>query len=634
MVHEDKLSWVLSDFARTLVTDFPIQGILDHLVERIVAILSVTGAGVTLIAPGMAPQYVAASDEAALRFERLQTELGEGPCLTAYESGEAVVVSDLVTDRRYPKFGPAAVSAGMAAVFTFPLRHGDGRLGALDLYRDTPGALDPQDMSAAQTLADVTAAYLLNAQARDQARETSERFRHSALHDALTGLPNRVLLQQRLEHAAQRAQRSHTVAAVLFADLDRFKRVNDTYGHSVGDELLIAVAQRLSSLVRPGDTLARVSGDEFVFLCEDLAHVSDVQLLAARIEESFAAPFVLTAAELLVTASVGIAYSGPGETVSTDLVANADIAMYQAKHRGGAVHQVIDLRAAKAADDRNHLEQDLRSALTRAELDVAYQPIVRTADGLVTGVEALLRWNHPRQGLIPALTAIGIAEQNGLIAGIGAWVLERSCGDRVRWLTDHPDRPLEVSVNVSARQVMGVGFSTTVAEVLERTGMDPAALVLELTEGIFIEDSDRSMSVLADLKTLGVKLALDDFGTGYCSLGYLRRFPVDMVKIDADFVADIGRDPAASAIVAAVTNLAHALGLCVTVEGVETEQQHQEVMTMGCEAAQGFLYARPMTGLDISAQVAAWSSQQQVHERQFAQRAEGQGEQAPAQYGG
>ncbi|HEY0869652.1 MAG TPA: sensor domain-containing diguanylate cyclase, partial [Acidothermaceae bacterium] len=277
------MSAVLSDFARTLATDFPIQGILDHLVRRIVDVLPVTGAGVTVISAESGPHYIAASDDSALRFEQLQSDLGDGPCVWAYRSGEPVAVPDLAGDDRFAQFGPPAVATGLAAVFTFPLRHGKGRLGALDLYRDTVGALDRGDMAAAQTLADVAAAYLLNAQAREEARVTSERFRHTALHDPLTGLPNRLLLQQRLEHAAQRAQRSHTNAAVLFVDLDRFKRVNDTHGHRVGDDLLCAIAERLTGLVRPGDTLARFSGDEFVFLCEDLTSAADVEALAERV---------------------------------------------------------------------------------------------------------------------------------------------------------------------------------------------------------------------------------------------------------------------------------------------------------------------------------------------------------------
>jgi len=603
MVHEDSLSSVLSEFARTMLTDFPIQRILDHLVERIVDVMPITGAGVTLISPGMTPQYLAASNEDALRFERLQTELGEGPCWTAFESGEPVAVPDLAVDDRYPRFGPAALAAGMAAVFTFPLSHGDGRLGALDLYRDVPGALSAQDTEAAQTLADVAAAYLLNAQAREEALQAADWFRDRALHDALTGLPNRVLLQERIEHAAQRARRTHTAVAILFIDLDHFKRVNDAYGHPVGDELLIAVAQRLSALVRPGDTLARVSGDEFVFLCEDLARSADVDALVSRIDEVFANPFDLTRVELAVTASVGIAYSGPGDAVTDSLVLDADIAMYQAKRRGGATHQVIDLRMAEEAHERHQLERDLRAALSGAELDVAYQPIVRTADGFVTGVEALLRWTHPARGPVPAATAVAVAEQSGLIAGIGAWVLERSCRDRVGWLTEHPEHPLDLSVNVSARQLMSPGFAATVAAVLDSTGMDPAALVLEVTEGIFVDDGDRALRVLVDLKKLGVRLALDDFGTGYSSLSYLRRLPVDIVKIDQSFVANMGRDPAASAIVAAVTQLAHGLGKTVSAEGVETAEQCDEVASVGCELAQGYFFARPMTAGDFSTQL-------------------------------
>jgi diguanylate cyclase (GGDEF)-like protein len=548
----------------------------------------------------MAPRYIAASDESAMVFERLQTEIGEGPCLAAFDSGEAVIVSDLATDECFPRFSPAAVQAGLAAIFTFPLRHGDGRLGALDLYRTTPGKLSHQDMKAAQTLADVATAYLLNAEARVDAEATSESFRHSALHDPLTGLPNRLLLQQRLEHAALRAQRSHTNAAILFADLDRFKLVNDTHGHQVGDELLLAVAHRLAALVRPGDTLARFSGDEFVFLCEDLHSAADVEILAKRVDDAFVDPFVLGDDELALTASVGVAFAGPGEDISNRLVVNADIAMYQAKRKGGAGHQIINLREASENYGRNSLERDLRAAFLADKLHMAYQPIVHSTSQLIAGVEALLRWTHPQRGPVPALSMVEVAEQSGLIVKIGAWVLERSCLDRARWLRGCPDTPLDVAVNVSTRQLMSPDFAATVASVLARTGMDPAALVLEMTENIFIEDSDRAMTVLTDLKALGIRLALDDFGTGYSSLSYLRRLPIDIVKIDQSFIADIGGPTTGGAIVAAVTNLAHVLDLTVTAEGVETRDQHDAVRDIGCESAQGYFYAMPMAAADIT----------------------------------
>jgi diguanylate cyclase (GGDEF)-like protein len=605
VVNEKKLSVVLSEFARTLITDFPIQGILDHLVERIVEVLPVTSAGVTLISAGMAPRYIAASDESALRFERLQTEIGQGPCLSAYESGEAVSVCDLRVDDQFPTFAPAAVAAGLAAVFTFPLRHGDGRLGALDLYRDTPGDLDPHDMDAAQTLADVTAAYLINAQAREAARVASDLFHHSALHDPLTGLPNRLLLQERLEHAVERAKRSHTCTAVIFTDLDQFKQVNDTHGHQIGDELLLAVAHRLSGLVRSGDTLARFAGDEFVVLCEDLQSAADVELLAERIHDTFTAPFVLAGRELTVTASVGIAFAGPGEGISTQLLTKADMAMYQVKREGGAGRHIVDIREALRNNRDNSLEHDLRKALAEDELGVAYQPIVRTGDGLVIGVEALLRWTHPDRGPVPPLSIVKIAEQSELITEIGAWVMERSCHDRDTWMHQHPGASLDLSVNVSARQLMSPSLSATVASVLASANMDPSSLILEMTESIFIEDSDRTMNVLADLKKLGLRLALDDFGSGYSSLSYLGRLSIDIVKIDQGFIANITHDPTNRAIVVAVLNLAHVLGLTVVAEGVESQGQCAEIIATGCEYAQGFFYAPPMPASAIGALIGA-----------------------------
>jgi len=331
MVREATLSEVLSEFARTMVTDFPIQSILDRLVERIVDVLPITAAGVTLIAPGEFPRYVAASDAAALRFERLQTELGEGPCMLAYESGDAISVPDIGADDRFPRFAPAAVQAGLTAVFTFPLRHGRGRLGALDLYRDRVGPLAKQDLVTAQTLADVASSYLINAQSRDDDRALSQQAIARSLHDPLTGLPNRDLFAQRLEHAARRAKRSGLCVAVLFADLDGFKGVNDAHGHQTGDDLLVAVAARLAAVLRPGDTVARLAGDEFVFLCEDLKGIAGAELVATRIRRTFDEPFPLDAGEVRIGASVGIAFAGPGVEISQQLVRAADSDMYQAK---------------------------------------------------------------------------------------------------------------------------------------------------------------------------------------------------------------------------------------------------------------------------------------------------------------
>ncbi|MEO6858577.1 MAG: sensor domain-containing diguanylate cyclase, partial [Solirubrobacteraceae bacterium] len=308
----EALADVLSEFARTMLLNFRIEGILDHLVKRIVDVMPISAAGVTLIAAGLEPRYVAASDESALRFEKLQTELVEGPCLAAFTTGEAISVPDLRLDDRFPTFASRALESGLGAVFTFPLRHADQQLGALDLYRDTAGALSSRSLTGAQTLADVAAAYLINAQARSDLQNSSDQSRDAALHDPLTGLPNRVLMLELLEHAFDVGNRSGRISGVFFVDLDRFKHVNDTYGHQIGDELLVAVANRLTGLLRPGDSLARLSGDEFVVLCEGLVDQSGADLIASRLHAELSRPFLLSDVVVEVTASIGIAFTGDG----------------------------------------------------------------------------------------------------------------------------------------------------------------------------------------------------------------------------------------------------------------------------------------------------------------------------------
>ena len=609
MATDRQLADVLSEFARTMATDFPIHGILDHLVQRIVEILPVTGAGVTLISPTTSPYDVAASDDAALRFVRLQTELGEGPCLHAYESGEAVVVPDLRDTDMYEEFRPRALEAGLGAVFTFPLRNLDGQLGALDLYRATPGTLTPRDMEAAQTLADVTAAYLANAKSRSALQDASEQFHSSALHDALTGLPNRLLLLERLEHALLRSGRLGHPVAILFIDLDHFKSVNDNHGHLVGDELLVAVAKRMARLIRPGDTLARLSGDEFVIVCEAISEKLQIHLVATRIVEALAAPFKLDQILVELSASVGIAFSAEDEDDPEQVLREADIAMYQAKRRGGGTHQVIDVREQSLAERMVTLQRDLGGAVERGELRTEYQPIVRTHDGRILGVEALLRWDHPTHGLIPPTTVIPLAEQSGSMDSIGRWVLERVCPDLHRWRAQGRTVGFGMSVNVSAQQLMAPDFVGTVAEVLAANWTPPEQLTVEITEVAFVQDPKRALVVLTELKELGVLLALDDFGTGYSSLSYLRQFPVDILKIDRTFTADLVHDQASHAMVTKIIELAHMLDLSVVTEGVETAAQSAAASLLGSEFYQGYYFARPMSaecldGLLLSAATA------------------------------
>ena len=582
------------------MTDVPIQGILDHLVTRIADVLPGASAGVTLLSPAIRKGQVAASSDQARGFEAFQAVFRRTPSSSAYATGEMVAVPDLRTDKRFRQFATAAYQAGVASLFSFPLRHSEGPIGALNIYLDAGQELSPQDLRAAQTLADVTAAYARITQACEDASAAAARLQHSALHDALTGLANRVLLAQRVDHAAERAKRTNTTVVVLFADLDHFKRVNDSWGHAVGDELLVVVAQRLSTLIRPGDTLARVSGDEFVLLYEDVDDQGLAEALSRRVDGAFVSPFQVSVGPLDITASVGVAFAGPGQDVSNQLIADAGIAMYQAKRKGGARHQAIDLRDLLAQNDRNSLERDLRLACAAGELSVAYQPIVQPGDGHVTGVEALLRWTHPERGPIPALSMIAIAEQSDLIQSIGTTVLECACRDRSAWLADHPERSLDVAVNVSVRQLMMPGFLACVTETLNRTNMDPRGLVVEVTESLFIDDGDRAITILGGLRSLGIRIALDDFGTGYSSLSYLRSIPIDIIKIDQTFTSDICRTSNGRAIVAAMTKLAQELDLTVIAEGVETAEQRDTVVEIGCEAAQGYYFARPMTAAAIN----------------------------------
>ncbi len=587
-----QLSDVLSEFARTMLTDFPIQGILDRLVERIVDVLPISGAGVTLISPTSLPHYVAASDGSAMKFEKLQSELGEGPCIGAFISDRAVVVSDLRTDDRYRTFAPKAAATGLAAVFTFPLRQGAKRLGALDLYSDTPGRLSAEEMSTAQTLADVTSAYLVNAQGRADLEDSSARSHERSVHDALTGLPNRILLLERIEHAIVRSGRSRKVVAVLFIDLDDFKKINDAYGHQVGDELLMAVSERIAVALRPADTLSRLSGDEFVVLCEELDEVVQVEIIASRIVEVLARPFSLSVAEVSISASVGIAFAGQTNHDPEQLLHAADVAMYQIKRSGGANFQIIDRLSQHLDEYQAGLQSALGKAVQREELRIDYQPVVRTGDGTIDSAEALLRWDHPTRGPISPTALIPLAERSGLINEIGRWVFENACTDRKQW--GGSTREVPMAVNMSAHQIMAPDCVSMICQILADTETDPSLVTIEITEGALIRDTKRALIVLSQLKEVGLRLALDDFGTGYSSLSYLKRYPIDVVKIDQSFIADVDRDESSHAIVSKTIEMAHLMDLTVVCEGVETAQQHVALTTLGSDFCQGFYFARPM----------------------------------------
>jgi two-component system sensor kinase len=427
-------------------------------------------------------------------------------------------------------------------------------------------------------------------------REVTERLalqaelRERAWHDALTGLANRALFSERVEHALELRARDARPLAVAFLDLDAFKATNDTLGHHGGDLLLQGVASRLRDCVRPGDTLARFGGDEFALLLED-ASASAAASVANRILAALDRPFELLGREVYARASIGLAVAHPSDTAET-LLSAADTAMYVAKARGSSRYELFEAHMRSAARERATLRGDLEGALDRDELVVHYQPVVAIGDGSVVGVEALTRWRHPTRGLLGPDAFIELAEESGLIVRLGRWVLRAACEQAAQWRRQL-GRPLVVAVNVSARQFQGAGLVEDVARVLSDTGLDPSSLVLEITESATVPDAEHMIERLDELKALGVGLAIDDFGTGYSSLSYLRRFPVDQLKIDRAFVSGICTSVEDRSIVAAVVDLAHALGLLVVAEGVETVDQLEQLSQLGCDLAQGYNWLRP-----------------------------------------
>jgi diguanylate cyclase (GGDEF)-like protein len=428
---------------------------------------------------------------------------------------------------------------------------------------------------------------------RTALQQAADELTHIALHDPLTKLPNRSLFIDRTTHALAGARRNGTWTAVLVLDVDDFKRVNDVFGHSTGDELLCDLAMRLSTVVRPGDTVARFGGDEFTVLCPGLVNERHAVRVARRITQSLEKPFAIAGRELHASASLGIAFSAAGDGDAEALVRDSDTAMYRAKERGRGGYEVFDEAVRERVITRLRTEDALRHALERGELRLAYQPFVSLIDKRVLGFEALLRWDSPELGAIGPAEFIPIAEQSGLMGQIGAWVLDEACGEMAELRRQHPGLDLEVAVNLSARQVLDPALPRVVRKALRDHDLPAGALALEITESDLIEDGESVMESLTELRALGVRLMLDDFGTGFSSLGYLKRFPVDALKIDRSFVDGLGVDPGDRAIVAAIIAVAEALELGVIAEGVESDAQADELIQLGCSVAQGFRYAQP-----------------------------------------
>jgi diguanylate cyclase (GGDEF)-like protein len=414
---------------------------------------------------------------------------------------------------------------------------------------------------------------------------------HKAMHDALTELPNRTLFHDRLKHAVMRAKRHQSMIGVMFIDLDGFKPINDGLGHDVGDQLLKALGRRLEEGLRASDTAARFGGDEFMVLCEDVADEQHVISIAERLQSAISEPFRIAGHDLTVSSSMGIVVSTGHEESADSLIRNADAAMYRAK-RQGVSYEMFDDGMRSRVRARARTESDLHRAIEEREFRLLYQPQVDLRSGRVVGLEALLRWDHPERGVVEPAEFLWLAEETGMITKIGEWALRQSCLHARAWGARNGS-PLRVSVNLSARQHRDPDLVDLVERILTETRTDPTTLCLEITESVLVNDADAAAQTLHALKGLGVKLSIDEFGTGHSSLGSLKRFPLDMLKVDRSFVSGLGTDTEDAAIVTAIINLAHSLGLQTVADGVETKEQVDELRALGCDVGQGFYFARP-----------------------------------------
>jgi diguanylate cyclase (GGDEF)-like protein len=514
----------------------------------------------------------------------LEYRADEGSLGRAWAQGSAVRVDRLQELNDFTRDAFAG-RAGLSVGLIVPTSAG-GSMTALEFYCRDPQAADADALESLNVIAMQIAQY-------EQRMSAERQLRHVASHDALTGLQNRAALERELSRAIKRSNRHRMRFAVMFIDLDRFKQINDTLGHGVGDMMIRVCGERLQALLREDDTVARFGGDEFVLLMESLSSPSDAAVLAKRALACFEEPFLTDGHELHISASIGVSvYPEDGSDAET-LVKNADTAMYRAKERGRGTYCFYTAQMNAQGTERLMLESGLRRAVDRGELELHYQPKLELGSRRIVGVEALMRWRHPALGMVSPAQFIPIAEETGLIEPIGRWALERACADAVAWRALGLPA-LQMSVNLSPRQLGSRGIINDIRGILDSTGLEPELLELEITEGAMMKNPEHAAKLLEDVRAMGVGLAIDDFGTGYSSLSYLRRFPLSTVKIDRAFINDVPENADAQALVDSIITLAHGLRMKVVAEGVETMVQLDHLRSRGCDEIQGFLLCKPL----------------------------------------
>jgi diguanylate cyclase (GGDEF)-like protein len=490
----------------------------------------------------------------------------------------------------------AATELGLVSIAACTVGSFRSPAAILCALRDTPSAWTDEDRRLLEEYA-ALAATELELRHTLAERETRERqLRHDSLHDALTGLPNRAYFMRRLADASDRARRlEDALFAVVFLDLDDFKLINDSMGHHVGDEVIVAVARRLEECVRGGDIVARLGGDEFAILLERVSDARDTAIVAERVQQSLMTPLDIGGFEHRVTASIGVALSSSGNERPEYLLRSADMAMYRAKNAGRNRFEMFDRAMHAEALARLQIENELRKAVDNQDFVLYYQPIVSLSTGRIEMVEALIRWRHPERGIVPPADFVGVAEETGLIIPMGRWALQDACRQVQQWQDQLGwEKPLGLSVNLSVRQFGQVDLVRMVASTLEETGLPPGTLHLEITESAIISQSHPAVSIIHDLRALGVAIHLDDFGTGYSSLSYLHRIPLDAIKIDRAFTSAIDSENLSREVVRAILGLVRVVGVEAIAEGVNSESQVEVLRELGCEYAQGYLFSRPL----------------------------------------